>query len=193
MIEIGRDQRAAGAQQPAHRLVQRRRRRVAVEKGDVVAGIERRQHGGKIAFVHGDAVIERGGRDVVAGKLRVLGIALDAVDGRVRRAGCERQRGVAERRAQFQDAARIGSGRQRRQQRSVVIRIGAAAMPRAVRIRRGADGREGIGQGLFHCGHSFPPRRLCRSTILKYSQIRGCARPRDKPVPDCFHSYCLTC
>ena len=114
MVQIGGDQRAAGAQQPAQRLVQRRRRRLAVEKGDVVAGIERRQHGGEVAFMHCDAMIHRDRRDVVAGELHMVGIALDGIDGGIGRARRKRQRGVAERRAQFQDAARVGGRRQRR-------------------------------------------------------------------------------
>ena len=43
MIEIGGDQHAAGPQQLAQRSMQSRHRRVAVKKGDVIAGIERRQ------------------------------------------------------------------------------------------------------------------------------------------------------
>ena len=100
-------------------MMQRRHRRVAVEESDVVTGIERRQHRREIAFVHGDAMIEAGGGDIVARKLHVLRVALDGVDHRIRRAVRERKRRVAERRAQFQDAPRLHRRRQRAEQRTV--------------------------------------------------------------------------
>ena len=132
----------------AQRLMQRRHRRAAVEEGNVVAGIERRQYRGEIAFMHGDAVIHAGGRDIVARELHMLGIALNGIDGRIRRAGGERQSGIAERRSQFQNAPRVGRPGQRRQERAVIIRIGVAAVLAAMGVGRGANFGEGIGPRL---------------------------------------------
>ena len=88
--------------------------------------------------------------DLLAREPHVLGIALDGVDHRLRRALGEAQRGVAERGAEFEHAPRVGGRRQRPEQRAVVVRIGVAAVLGAVLKRRLAQGGEGIGRVL--CG-----------------------------------------
>ena len=105
--------------------------------------------------MHRDAVVERRGCDIVAREPHMVGIALDRVDRRVGRAGSERQRRIAERGTKFQDAARTGGGCQRGKQRAVVVRMGAAAMLRAMRFGRGADFGEWIGCRAGHLCPSF--------------------------------------
>src|SRR4051794_31156770 len=51
MGEIGADQQSTSAQQPAQFLEQRPRRRKAVEKGKVVAGVEPSEHLREVALM----------------------------------------------------------------------------------------------------------------------------------------------
>ena len=131
--------------EPARRRAERHRhRRAAVEKHYVVARIERRQDARKLALVHGDTVIHAGGRDVFARELHMVRIALDCVDGGVRRAQCEGESSVTERGAELEDAPRIGGSGKRCQQRSIRIRKRAAIVSRPMRIGGVADFRERV-------------------------------------------------
>ena len=62
-------------------------------------------------MVHSDAVVERRGRDVVAGKPHVLFVAVDCIDGGIRRAIGERQGRVTERGPEFENAPGMGGRR----------------------------------------------------------------------------------
>src|ERR1700733_1412234 len=57
VVEVGGYQQAAGPQEIAQSRMQCRDRSVAVEKSDVIAGIETGQHGGEVALVDGDPVV----------------------------------------------------------------------------------------------------------------------------------------
>ena len=80
----------------------------------------------------------------------VLGIALDGVDPGLRRAVGERQRGVAERAAELEDALGAGRRRDRAEQRAVAVGIRAAAVLGAMLERRLADLGERVGRGPRH-------------------------------------------
>src|SRR6185295_15639042 len=136
VVEVCGDQHAAGLKQLVQRLVQRRHRRVAVEKRNVVAPIQRRQHLGEITFVHGDALGKTRSRNVLARAPHMLGIALDGVDPRLGCAIREPERRVAERTAELEDAPRMDRSSNRAKQRTVVVGPSAAAMLGAMPERR---------------------------------------------------------
>ena len=102
----------------------------------------------------GDAVIEPRRRDMLTGERHMLRIALDAVDHGIRGTVRERQRGVTERRPQFQNAACWHRAGQCRKQETVVIGISAAAMARAMPVRGLADFRERVGRRFPHGPYS---------------------------------------
>jgi len=154
VVKVGGYQQAAGPQQIAQSRMQCRDRSVAIKKSDVIAGIETGQHGGEVALVDGDAVIQSRRRDMFTGERHMLGIALDAVHHGIRGAVRERQRGVTERRPQFQNAARWHRAGQCRKQETVVIGISAAAMPGAMPVRGLADFRKRVGRRFPHGRYS---------------------------------------
>ena len=108
-------------------------------------------------MVHGDAVVKRRRRDVVAGEPHMLFVAVDCIDGGIRRAIGERQCRVAERGPEFQNAPGVRRRRENAEQRPVVVRVGGATVLRAVLARGVADFRERIGRP-FHGGRSLPAR-----------------------------------
>ena len=124
--------RAAGLEQAVQGLVQGRNRRMAVEEGEVIARFERGQHLGEIALVDRDARRKARGLDMLAREPHMLGIAFDGVDFGLRRAMGKRERGVAERTAELEDAPCIHRRGERAEQRAVAIRPGAAAVLGAV-------------------------------------------------------------
>ena len=149
MVEIGGDQKTAGAQKLAQRKMQRRRRRVAVKERDVIAGIERRQHRREFALVHGDAVIEAGRRNILRASSTCSG-SRSMVSTVAPGAPCAKDEcGVAERRSELEDAARTGRSGQSRQQRTVAVGKGAAVVLRAMCIGGFANVRERIGRRDF--------------------------------------------
>ena len=107
--------------------------------------------------MHDDMAVHAMGFDLLARQPYVLGIALDGVDHRLRRAFGKPQRGIAKRGTQFEHAPRIGGGGQRTKQRAVVIRVSTAAVLGAMRQRRLANGVKRVGRSLGH-NKPFPIR-----------------------------------
>src|ERR1700730_10869311 len=84
----------------------------------------------------------------------MLAVALDGIVTGPRCATGEAQRGVAERSAELEDALGVDRGRERTEQRTVRIGIGAAAMACSMRHRRCPYLCEWIDRLLF--GHEMP-------------------------------------
>jgi len=122
---------------------------VTIEKGDVVFAVECRQNFEEIALMHLDALLHPGRGDVLPRQRDMLGIALDCVDLRLRRAMRERQRRVTERTAAFENTARIGHGRDGAEQWTIVVRPSAAPMLGAMLERRLANVRKRIGRSAL--------------------------------------------
>src|SRR3982074_1971018 len=144
MVEVVDHQRAAPPQQAMQLRMQLRHRSVAVKKGQVVTGLERRQDVAEIALVHDDPIVHAGCCDIFACEPYVLAVAFDRIDDRLRRATGEAQSGVAERGAELEDALGVNRGSKRTEQGAVAVGPGAATMLRTMRQRRRAHLRQWI-------------------------------------------------
>ena len=147
--EIPGDQRAAAAQQPAERAEDLGRGGEAVEEREVVGALrEPREHLFGFAVVDADARAQAVRGDLLAREADVVGVHVDGVHLRVWRAVRHRQRGVAERRADLDDAARADRGRERGGQRAVGVGPGAAAVLPTMAAGRRLD----VGERIATCG-----------------------------------------